>query len=148
MDNEGKPAKIGKDGARDGRGQSEGSKASQFASGDGRSRPGRKKGSKDEKTLVMRVRDMKVPMGSGNGRRSVPLRYAMFLAQAKKAMSGDTKAAEFLAKRFERYETPVTEPDATKALLQEDAAILADAAARGMAIAAVPGNNDDSDADA
>ena len=147
MDDDSKPPKIRKDGARDGRGQSEGSRANRFASGDGRNRPGRKKGSRDEKTLIMKVFDMKVPIGSGDGRHHVPLSHAMLIAQAKKACNGDVKAAEFLLKRRDRYETSSTEHDATKALLEEDAAIFADAAARGLTMAALADSDDDSDDD-
>ena len=147
MDDDSKPPKIRKDGAGDGRGQSEGSRANRFTSGDGRNRPGRKKGAKDEKTILLKTRDMKVWIGTGDQRRSTTARHAVLLSQLKKALAGDTKAAEFLSKRWDRHETPSTEPDVTKALLEEDAAILADAAARGLTIGAVPEDHDESGSD-
>lgn len=119
-----KPFKIRKDGEVDGRGRSDGSRATQFAAGDGRKRPGRPKHSKDDRTEVCAVRDMPVPFTMNGRRRTVSTRAALLLKMRDKGLKGDQRAAEYLDRRFAQYEPVSTDPDLTATLLAEDQAIL------------------------
>lgn len=127
-----KPPKFTAAGLPDGRGQAEGSKNTRFASGDGRPRPGRPKGARDEKTIVNEVRDMKVEAVIGRRKRKIDTQRAILLKQREKALKGDQRAAEFMDRKFQTYGPPIVEPDHISSLLEEDRAILDAARRRGL----------------
>lgn len=129
-----KDPKLTKDGVPDNRGRSAGSKATQFAKDDGRRRPGRPKKSADQRTIVDRIRNTPVglkPDGTRR-RRSVTMQEAILLAQSKKALAGDTRAAQYVQNLIDRYEAPVVDPNETAKLLEEDREVLAWAKIRGV----------------
>lgn len=128
----GEPPKFRADGVPDGRGHADGSKETRFKPDDGRARPGRPKKSRDERTIVQAVRDMKVTVTDGGKRRKINTAEAILLKLRQKALAGDHRAAETLLKRFDRYEVPTAEPDRTRELLAEDQQILEAAAARRL----------------
>ena len=128
----GEPPKFTADGVPDGRGHADGSKDTRFKADDGRARPGRPKKSRDERTIVQTIREMKVTVNEGGRRRRINTLEAVLLTMRKKAVAGDVKAAEMLLKRFDRYEVPTAEPDRTRELLAEDRLILEAAAARRL----------------
>jgi hypothetical protein len=128
-----KPPKIRADGEIDNRGHGEGSKSTRFAAGDGRPRPGRRKGSRDERTIVQAIRDMPVAVKDGSGRRKKVSTYdAILMTMRQKALAGDIKAAEVLLKRIERHEPPSVERNQTSDLLAEDRLILDAGRRRGL----------------
>lgn len=127
-----KQPKFRLDGELDGRGHADASKSTRFATDDGRKRPGRKKGARDEKTEILAIRDMLVEVTIGDKKQKVPTRTAIFLRQRKKALDGDQRATEFLDAKFSQYEPPLLEPNLTSDLLAEDQAILESAVARGL----------------
>ena len=123
-----KPPKITKDGLPDGRGHGQGSKATRFSAYDNRPRPGRPTGARDLKTIVAAIRNLPV---AKDGKRRVIAQEAILRAQVKKALAGDTRAAQFVQSQIDRFEQPVVNPDLTGQLLAEDAEILAATLARG-----------------
>lgn len=121
------------DGQPDGRGHSEASKPSRFSKGDGRKRGRRPKGSRDERTMILQMRDMPVFATGPDGKKiKMTTPEAILYMQRQKALKGDLKAAEFLMKRFDRYEPPSVEPDHTSALMEDDAVILELSRMRGL----------------
>ena len=127
-----KPPRFRQDGEIDGRGHADASKSFRFASGDGRKRPGRPKGARDERTEVLLVRDMPVEITIGGKKRKGSTRLGMYMRQRHKALNGDQRATEFLDAKFSQFEPPLVQPDLTRILLEEDRAILAAAAGRGI----------------
>lgn len=124
MADEGKLPKIRKDGEVDRRGHSDGSKATQFAPGDGRKRPGRPKHSKDVRTEVYAIRDMPVTITTGGKSRKVSTRMAIYLKMREMALKGNLKAAARLDSLFLQFEPINTDPDLTATLLADDQEIL------------------------
>jgi hypothetical protein len=128
-----KPPKIRGDGDIDHRGHGEGSKGTRFAAGDGRPRPGRRKGSRDERTIVQAIRNMPVTVKDASGRiKKVTTYDAILMAMRQKALAGDIKAAEALLRRIDRHEPPSVEQDRTADLIAEDQLILDAARRRGL----------------
>lgn len=127
-----KDPKFTKDGFPDGRGHGEGSKGTRFAKGDGRRRPGRPKGARDEKVLVNKIRDMKVEATINGRKRKVDTQQALLMKQREKALKGDQRAAEFLDRKFQAFGPPVVEPDHITPLLESDREILKCAVRRGL----------------
>jgi hypothetical protein len=78
--------KFGPDGRPDGRGRSEGSKASQFAPGDGRPRPGRPKGSKSLRTIYRAVGQSLIAVTMNGRTRKLMKAEAIILKQADLAL--------------------------------------------------------------
>lgn len=118
----------------DGRGHGEGSKNTWFKSGDGRPRPGRRKGSRDQRTIVEEILKMAVAYTGADGKRTKRSTLeAIYLKQRAKALQGDPKAIEFLMKRFDKYEPALNDRVSTSDLLAEDAIILESARRRGLA---------------
>ena len=127
-----KELRIRKDGEQDNRGEAEGAKATQFKSGDGRRRPGRPKGSKDERTETREIQNMLVEVEIKGRKKMRSTRFAMMLVQRGKALKGDRHATEWLDQKFSKHEPPIYEPDLTQKLLAEDEVLLAHAYARGL----------------
>jgi hypothetical protein len=79
------------------------------------------------------VRDLPVAT-SANGKknRTVSTQEGILLAQRKKALAGDTRAAVFMQNQIDRFEAPSVDPDETARLLDRDQKILAWAKSRGI----------------
>jgi hypothetical protein len=128
-----KPPRFRADGELDGRGHAEGSRRTQFHAGDGRRRPGRPRGARDERSLVRQIRDMPVTITDQAGRRrKISTIEALLIKLRSEALAGNMKAMESLLKRIERYEVPSAEPDLTAKLLEDDQIILEAARVRGL----------------
>jgi hypothetical protein len=119
-----KPIKLKASGEPDMRGQAEGSRATRFGAGDGRRRPGRRKGSKDIKTIVQSVQNMTIAVDLPGLPRKIDTYHAVLLKLREKALKGDTKAINMLFDKFGQYAPPSVEPDLTAQLLEEDQEIL------------------------
>lgn len=128
----GRPIKLKADGTPDGRGHSEGSKATRLRSGHKRPGPGRPKGSRDERSEVEEIKNMTVKAVVNGRERRVGTRMFNMLRMREKAGKGDIRAIEWLDRKFAQYEPPVVELHLTAQRLEEDQAILADARARGV----------------
>jgi hypothetical protein len=127
-----KPPRFRTDGTPDGRGQSDGSKAHRFAKGDGRPRPGRRRGSRDERTIVQTLRNLTVTATIGNKQVKLNTYEAILHKQRQLALGGNLAAAKFVMEWIARFEPPSVEPNHTAAVMEEDAIILADARRRGV----------------
>lgn len=127
------PSKTRGDGLPDGRGHGDGSRSTRFAQGDGRKRPGRKKGSKDLKTIYQNTAAMPLTVDLGNGQKKrISSVEGMVLKQREKALKGDQRSAERFLERIAEYSPPDVQLDLTAQLLAEDAVLLANARARGL----------------
>jgi hypothetical protein len=127
-----RPIKLKASGEPDMRGQGEGSRATRFGADDGRPRPGRRKGSKDIKTIVQAVQEMSIAVDIPGVPRRINTFYAVLLKLREKALKGDTKAINMLIEKFGQYAPPSVEPDLTAQLLDEDQQILNFARERGL----------------
>ena len=130
-----RPIKLKASGEPDMRGQGEGSRATRFGADDGRPRPGRRKGSKDIKTIVQAVQNMTIAVDIPGVPRRIDTYHAALLKLREKALKGDVKAINMLFDKFGQYAPPSVEPDLTAQLLDEDQQILNFARERGR----VPG---------
>ena len=123
---------FGSDGQPDGRGRSEGSKATQFTPGDGRRRPGRPRGSKSLRTIYRAVGQAKIAVTMNGKTLRLTKAEAIILKQAEKALRGEQRPAERFLDKIEQYSPVEVEPDLTAALLDADLEILASARKRGL----------------
>lgn len=126
-----KPPKYLPNGEPDGRGHAEGSFATRFGSGDGRHRPGRKKGSKSLARIYREVAKIPLILDTEGKKRKISTKEAIVLKQRDKAIKGDQRAAERMLDKLEALDPPEVNPDQTGMLLAEDAELLAGARARG-----------------
>lgn len=126
-----KPIKLKASGEPDMRGHGEGSRATRFGPDDGRHRPGRRKGSKDIKTIVQAVQNMTIAVDIPGVPRRIDTYHAALLKLREKALKGDVKAINMLFDKFGQYAPPSVEPDLTAQLLDEDQHILDFARERG-----------------
>lgn len=124
--------KLRKNGLPDGRGHGAGSAVTRFQAGDGRPRPGRTKGARDERTEVEEVLAMTVEVTQGSRRRRANTRQAMLLLIRQKALAGDHRAIAYLDAKFAQYAPPAVDLNLTRPLLDEDVTILALGHARGV----------------
>lgn len=127
-----KQPKFTKDGLPDGRGSSEGSKRSQFASGDGRPRPGRPKGSKSLASIYNETAEASVILVQDGKKKRVSRKEAIIRQEAQQATKGDARARESYLSRLREFTPPEVQASAIDRLLEEDAEILAQAFARGL----------------
>jgi hypothetical protein len=127
------PPKLRADGEPDGRGRSVGSEQTRFKPGDGRPRPGRRKHSKDERTIVQSVSDMPVTVTRPDGKKSKITTFeAILIKQRQLALEGNLRSAEFMMKHIGKYELPPVDTNRTSDLLAEDQLILEVARRRGV----------------
>ena len=127
-----KELKFRKDGLPDGRGRSPGSQRTQFASEDGRRRPGRRKGSKSLSTIYRAIADTLVTITKDGRQRRITRKEAIVLKEALLAMQGDSRAREGFLRRLQESSPPEVEADRTAQLLKEDQEILRQAVDRGL----------------
>jgi hypothetical protein len=127
-----KQPKFTKDGLPDGRGSSEGSKQTQFASGDGRPRPGRPKGSKSLASIYNETAEASVILVQDGKKKRVSRKEAIVRQEAQQATKGDARARESYLGRLREFNPPEVQASAIDRLLEEDAEILAQAFARGL----------------
>lgn len=127
-----KDPKFRKDGHPDLRGHGEGSKASRFQEGDGRRRPGRRKGALSLKTIYLNAGAMPIYVTINGKRTRITTADAIVLKQREKALGGGERAAERFMEKLEQYSPIEVQPDLTGELLAEDEVILAGAAGRGL----------------
>ena len=126
-----KPPRLKANGEPDMRGHADGSKRTRLAPGDGRRRPGRPKGAKDERTLVRLIQNMTVPINMPGLPKRINTQFACLLKLREKALRGDLRAIEMLDRKLGQHAPPYIEPNLTEDLLAEDAEILRDAERRG-----------------
>ena len=112
------------------RGHGEGSKATRFGQDDGRPRPGRKKGARDERTLLQLIKDLKVTVNLPGVPARIDTHLAYLLKLRERALKGDLKAIEMLDRKLAQYAIPSVQPDLTADLLAEDIAIIENARLR------------------
>lgn len=115
-----------------GRGQAPGSRMHRFAKGDGRPRPGRKKGSKDLSTIIRAIGDIRVPVVESGRRSTVDTKTAILMAARTVAIKGNLGAIKFLTSKFEASEITAEGSQGIEDLLAEDKAILDLARERGL----------------
>jgi len=127
-----KQPKFTKEGLPDGRGSSEGSKRTQFASGDGRQRPGRPKGAKSLASIYNETAEASVTLVQDGKKRRVSRKEAIIRQEAQQATKGDARARESYLSRLREFTPPEVQASAIDRLLEEDAEILAQAFARGL----------------
>jgi len=84
---------------------------SQYKKGSTGNPGGRKKGSKNFKTLLQEVMESEIEMLESGKKRSVPLSKALVLKQAECGLKGDWKAIESLLDRLERHFPDQSEPE-------------------------------------
>jgi hypothetical protein len=120
------------DGAPDGRGHAEASRATRFGAEDGRPRPGRKKGARSLKTVYQTAAEVAVDAEIKGKRKRITTKEAIVLKEREQALKGDHRAREHFIKRLAEYSPIEVEPDRTTLLLAEDEAILASAFERGL----------------
>ncbi|MBA3527375.1 MAG: hypothetical protein H0T82_10725 [Sphingomonas sp.] len=127
-----KPPKFRGDGAPDGRGHADGSRATRFAAGDNRRRPGRTKGSKSLKHIYLDVAATPVLLDRDGRKKKISTTHGIVMKQREKALKGDQRASEHFLDRITEYSPPDAQLDLTAKLLEEDALLLAAARPRGI----------------
>jgi hypothetical protein len=78
-------------------------RTSQFKPGQSGNPGGRKKGSRNFKTIVLEVLDSEIELTEGGRKRKVPLIKAILLRQAQDALRGQPRAMDSLLDRYERH---------------------------------------------
>lgn len=121
------PPKYRADGEPDGRGHADASRATRFAPGDERPRPGRRKGSKSLKTIYLNIAATPVVLDRNGRKKKISTTEAIVMKQREKALKGDQRASERFLERIIEYTSPEVQLDLTQALLAEDAELLAEA---------------------
>jgi hypothetical protein len=99
-------------------------RASQFQPGQSGNPGGRKKGSRNLKTIVLEVLDSEIEITEGGRRRTVPVVQALMLRQVQEGLRGQLRAIESLLDRYERHADHEVEqaeelPEEDKALLEQ-----------------------------
>ncbi len=97
-------------------------RASQFKKGQSGNPGGRKKGSRNFKTIVLEVLDSEIELTEGGRKRKVPLIKAILLRQAQDALRGQPRAMDSLLDRYERHADH--EVEQTEELPEEDLLLL------------------------
>lgn len=150
-----KTPKFRLDGGPDGRGHADGSRATRFASGDGRRRPGRTKGSKSLKQIYLDVAATPVVLDRDGRKKKISTTQGIVMKQREKALKGDQRAIERFLDRIAEYSPPDVQLDLTATLLEEDAVLLAGGRQRGVIVESGPepdsgetGGSDQSGSDA
>ncbi len=128
----GKLPKFRDDGAPDGRGHAEGSRATRFAAGDNRRRPGRTKGAKGLKQVYLDIAATPVLLDRDGQKKKISTIQGIVMKQREKALKGDQRASEHFLDRIAEYSPPDVQLDLTAKLLEEDALLLAAARPRGI----------------
>ena len=133
-----KEIKLRKDGEPSNRGHGEGSKATRLGVGDGRKRPGRPRGLRDDATQMRELMGTLVTVSIEGKRRKVSVRMAIYYKQVQKALAGDHRSAALVETTFSRFAPPPYDPDPTRELLDDDEEILRQAGFRGLLPAEPP----------
>lgn len=82
---------------------------------------GRRKGTKNESTLLREILERKIQAGSGNARRKITVLEGILLRIAENALKGDPKSAAFLLNRFAALVSGELQP---QDLSEDDRAVL------------------------
>jgi hypothetical protein len=128
-----KEPKFLPNGLPDGRGQSEGSRATRFARDDHRKRPGRTKGALSLGTIYRTVGGAIITLTLQNGKtKRISKAEGVILKQLELALKGDQRAAERFLEKFEQHSPTEVQPDLTALKLIDDEEILASAYRRGL----------------
>lgn len=135
-----KPPKNRADGEPDGRGHADASRATRFAPGDDRPRPGRRKGSKSLKTIYLEIAATPVVLDRNGRKKKISTTQGIVLKQREMALKGDQRASERFLDRIVEYSPAEVQLDLTQALLAEDAQLLAQARRRGLLPSDEPGD--------
>jgi hypothetical protein len=97
-------------------------RAHQFKPGQSPNPEGRKKGSKNEATIIKEILGKTIKIREGSKIRKITVHEAMFRRFAEKSLAGDIKSATFLLNRFNSVISAVNSgglDDDDQALLQE-----------------------------
>lgn len=82
---------------------------------------GRRKGAKNESTLLREILQRKIQTNTGNGRRKITVLEGILLRIADNALKGDPKSAAFLLNRFAALVSGELKP---QVLSEDDRAVL------------------------
>src|SRR3954464_4758145 len=85
-------------------------RSSQFKPGQSGNPGGRRKGSRNFKTIVLEVLDSEIELTEGGRTRRVPMIEALVLRQGQAGLPGDRRAIESLIDRYERHSSHEVEP--------------------------------------
>lgn len=97
-------------------------RSSQFKPGQSGNPGGRKKGSRNLRTILDAVMNTEVELTENGRKRKVPVIEAIILRQVQEALRGHTRAAENLIDRYERHGDRDT--GAAEELPEDDLALL------------------------
>lgn len=100
-------------------------RSAQFKPGQSGNPGGRKKGSRNIKTILFEVLDNEIEITEGGRTRRIPLIQALMLRQAQEGLRGQWRATDSLLDRFERYADH--EPEQGAELPEEDRVLLEEA---------------------
>jgi hypothetical protein len=99
-------------------------RSSQFKPGQSGNPGGRKKGSRNFRTIVLDVLDSEIELTEGGRTRRVPMIEALMLRQVQEGLRGHLRAIDSLLDRYERHADPEVEqadesPEEDLALLKQ-----------------------------
>ena len=97
-------------------------RSSQFKPGQSGNPGGRKKGSRNFRTIVLEVLDSEIELTEGGRTRRVPMIEALMLRQVQEGLRGHLRAIDSLIDRYERYASQ--EVEQADELPEEDLALL------------------------
>jgi hypothetical protein len=97
-------------------------RSSQFKPGQSGNPGGRKKGSRNFKTIVLEVLDSEIELTEGGRTRRVPMIEALMLRQVQEGLRGHLRAIDSLIDRYERHAGQ--EVEQADELPEEDLALL------------------------
>ena len=97
-------------------------RSSQFKPGQSGNPGGRRKGSRNLKTIVLEVLDSEIELTEGGRTRRVPTIEALMLRQVQEGLRGHLRAIESLLDRYERHSSH--EVEASDELPEEDRDLL------------------------
>ena len=97
-------------------------RSSQFKPGQSGNPGGRKKGSRNFKTIVLEVLDSEIELTEGGRTRRVPMIEALMLRQVQEGLRGHLRAIDSLLDRYERHAGQ--EIEQADELPEEDLALL------------------------
>ena len=97
-------------------------RSSQFKPGQSGNPGGRKKGSRNFRTIVLEVLDSEIELTEGGRTRRVPMIEALMLRQVQEGLRGHLRAIDSLIDRYERHASQ--EVEQADDLPEEDLALL------------------------
>jgi hypothetical protein len=97
-------------------------RSSQFKPGQSGNPGGRKKGSRNFKTIFLEVLDSEIEIVEGGRTRRVPMIKALMLRQVQEGLRGHNRALDSLLDRYERHSADVIEVE--EELADEDLQLL------------------------